>query len=71
MLEKDVCFTRIYKYNHKLLLTTQICCLSKYVYHYQGPDVDDMSSFFPCKIDDAIQYINLGYGAQTPKIVTL
>ena len=30
---------------------------------YQGPDFDDMSSFIPCKIDDAIQYINLGYGA--------
>ena len=29
----------------------------------QGPDFDDMSSFFPCEIDDAIQYINLGYGA--------
>ena len=35
----------------------------------QGPDFDDMSSFFPCEIDDAIQYINLGYGAQAPKIV--
>ena len=22
----------------------------------QGPDFDDMSSFFPCEIDDAIQY---------------
>ena len=37
--------------------------------HYQGPDFDDMSSFFPCEIDDAIQYINLGYGAQAPKII--
>ena len=37
----------------------------------QGPDFDDMSSFFPCKIDDAIQYINLGYGAQASKIVIL
>ena len=35
-----------------------------------GPDFD-MSSFFPCKIDDAIQYIILGYGAQAPKIVIL
>ena len=35
----------------------------------QGPDFDDMSSFFPCEIDDAIQY--LGYGAQAPKIVIL
>ena len=37
--------------------------------HHHGPDFDDMSSFFPCEIDDTIQYINLGYGAQTPKIV--
>ena len=35
----------------------------------QGRDFDDMSSLFPCEIDDAIQYINLGYGAQAPKIV--
>ena len=27
----------------------------------QVPDFDDMSSFFPCERDDAIQYINLGY----------
>ena len=39
--------------------------------HDQGPDFDDMSSFFPCQIDDAIQYINLAYGAQAPKIVIL
>ena len=37
--------------------------------HEQGPDFDDMSSIFPCEVDDAIQYINLGHGAQTPKIV--
>ena len=37
----------------------------------QGPDFDDMSSFFPCEIDNAIQYINLGYGAQAPNIVIL
>ena len=37
----------------------------------QGPEFDDMSSFFPYEIDDAIQYINLGYGAQAPKIVIL
>ena len=37
----------------------------------QGPDFDDMSSFFPCEIDEAIQCINLGYGAQTQKIVIL
>ena len=35
----------------------------------QGLDIDDMTSSFPCEIDDAIQYINLGYGAQAPKIV--
>jgi hypothetical protein len=39
------------------------------VTYEQGPDFDDMSSFFSCEIDDAIQYINIGYGAQTPKIV--
>ena len=39
--------------------------------HKQGPDFDVMSSFFPCEIDDAIQYINLGYGSQAPKIVIL
>ena len=38
------------------------------VYH-QGPNFDHMSSFFPCEIDDAIEDINLGYGAQAPKIV--
>ena len=37
----------------------------------RGPDFDDMSSFFPFEIHDAIQYINLGYGAQAPKIVIL
>ena len=37
----------------------------------QGPDSDDMSSFFPCGIDDAIQYINLGCGARDPKMVIL
>ena len=36
-------------------------------YYDQGPDFE-MSSFFPCEADDAIQYINLGYGAQAPKI---
>ena len=37
----------------------------------KGPDFDDMSSFFPCEIDYAIKYINLGYGAQAPKIIIL
>ena len=36
-----------------------------------GPHFNDMSSFFPCEIDDAIQCINLGYGAQAAKIVIL
>ena len=40
-------------------------------YNHQGPDFDEMSTFFPCEKDDAIQYINIGYGAQTPKIVIL
>ena len=35
----------------------------------QDPDFDVISSFFPCEIDDAIKYINLGYGAQAPKLV--
>ena len=39
--------------------------------HHQGPDFDDMSSFFPCEIVDEIQYINLGYREQAPKIVIL
>ena len=43
----------------------------KYVCHQQGPDFDDMSYFVPCEIDDAIQCINLGFGAQAPKIVIL
>ena len=37
--------------------------------NHQGPEFEDMSPFFPCEIDDAIQYINLGYGAQVPKIL--
>ena len=44
---------------------------SKNLVYNQGPDFDDMSSFFPCEIDNAIQYINLGYEAQAPKIVIL
>ena len=39
--------------------------------NHQGPDSDDKSSFFPCEIDDAVQYINLGYGAQAPKIIII
>ena len=45
--------------------------ISTYYYDYQCLDFDDMSSIFPCDIDDAIQYINLGYGALAPKIVIL
>ena len=37
----------------------------------QGLHFDDMLSFFPCEIDDAVQYINLGYGVQPPKVVIL
>ena len=37
--------------------------------HQQGLDFDDMSSFFPCEIDAAIQYINLGCGAQAQKML--
>ena len=40
-------------------------------YNKEGPDFDDMSPFFPCEIDDTIQYIILGYGAKAPKIVIL
>ena len=39
--------------------------------YHQGLDFDDMSSFFPCEIDNAIQYINLGYGGQASKIIIL
>ena len=54
-------------------------CLYQYLYTVrdpiwgddQDPDFDDMSSFLPCEIDDAIQYINLGYGAQAQKIIIL
>ena len=39
--------------------------------YYHGPDFDDMSSSFPCEIDDAIEYINLRYVAQAPEMVIL
>ena len=52
------------------IITEQI--LSSYnIYNHQGADFDDMSSFFPCKIDVAIKYINLGYGALAPKTFIL
>ena len=35
--------------------------LTKRITYNQGLDFDDMSSPFPCEINDAIQYINLGY----------
>ena len=43
----------------------------KNVSYYHDPDFDNMSSFFSCEVYDAIQYINLGYGAQALKIVIL
>jgi len=53
----------------KNLYCTNILSMQKI--YAQGPDFDDMSSFFLCEIDDVIQYINLGYGAQAPKLVIL
>ena len=48
------------------------CEVISNTYSYRhDPDFDDMSSFFPCEIDDVIQYVNLGYRAQAPKIVIL
>ena len=58
-------YTKI-KQTHILIHLT----LLKDTYH-QGPDFDDMSSFCPCEIDDAIKYNNPTYGAQAPKIVIL
>ena len=46
----------------KVTVGSDLVCKSSYLNH-QGPDFDDMSSFFPCEIDDAILYIVLGYGA--------
>ena len=43
----------------------------KHYYNEQGPDFEDMSSLFACEIDDAIQCIILGYGAQAPKIIII
>ena len=37
----------------------------------QGLDFDDMSHFFPCEIDDAVQYIYPGYRAQAQNILIL
>ena len=45
--------------------------LNYLVSYDQGPDFEDMSSFFPCEIDNEIQYINLGYGEQASKIIFL
>ena len=42
-----------------------------FCHHHQCLDLNDMSSFCLCEIDDAIQYINLGYGAQASKSVIL
>ena len=38
-----------------------------FIGYRQVPDFDDKSSFFPFNINDAIQYINLGHGAQQLK----
>ena len=35
------------------------------VSYYQDPDFDNMSSFFPCEIDDAIQL--LGFQDKQPR----
>ena len=48
-----------------------VSCEFNYKSYDQSPDFDDMSSFFPREIDDSIQYINLGYGAQAQNIVIL
>ena len=39
----------------------RLTCCAYVVSDHQGLDFDDMSSFFPCKIGNAIQHINLGY----------
>ena len=49
--------------NMKFLFTYQ-CGETIHIPYQQGSYFDDMSSFFPCEIDDAIQYNN-------PKIVIL
>jgi hypothetical protein len=54
-----------------LLLELNVGPFTKLFTNDQGPDFDDMSSFFSCEVDDAIQYINLGYGAHAPTIVIL
>ena len=60
---RDADFKAVFR---KVLLKNDTC----QVIHCQCPDFD-MSSFFPCEIDGIIQYINLGYGTQAPKIVIL
>ena len=62
-------FSRVAKYVSTQLTLTSWRTISSYT--HQGPDFDDISSFCPCEIDDAIQYINLGYEAQAPKIVII
>ena len=52
-------------------MTMSIFTMKLLIIHKHGPDFDDMSSFFPCEIDDPIQYIYLGYGVKAPKIVIL
>ena len=59
------------KEERQIIFNKSIDLLIRSILNNQGPDFDDMSSFFPCKIDDAIQYFNLKYGVQAPKIVIL
>ena len=74
MMVKMICivnYNRLYRILRKIM-GNKIEKTSKYFTHFfKTADFDDMSSFFPCEIDDAIQYINLAYGAQAPKIVIL
>jgi hypothetical protein len=49
---------------HTLYLSADKCyqCLTlSVVSDDQGPDFDDMSSFFPCIICGSLKYINPGY----------
>ena len=52
-----------YNYNIKFIFTV--------IKAQSGPGFWWYVIFFPCKIEDAIQYINLGHGVQAPKIVIL
>ena len=58
----------VYSHRNKLILNLKVLLSRMRLNYHQGPNFDDMPSFFPCEIDDAIQYINLGNGPQAPKI---